>query len=523
MRKKSAIKIFVCGGLVLIAFILFFSLRKTFQKEESLGVIEKNKISDWRTAKEEGIPMEYLNYPAEYAQVYEDNYYFLDYTGKNQYTIYKNRGEKVGTFFVEEDKELIGFVKSGESFFAKLVQETGNRVNLAKVNLQKNDLEPIYSMVYATFDELTEDYFFDDGIYSVKENVVNNRTIYEITCRNLDGVILNDYSITLSNEKQNAYHVVKMKKDEILFEEIEKERRIFYVNNFAKKENKKIASLTFPSDKGIVNNTGDYKFEQDVLLAKLPIEDKAGKESSFCLCKVKYNDKKTEILLSQIEDFCCQGKYIFYIDNKYMVHKFDVETNKDMIINNKLKAMSLECTRDGLWIKEYDEVCKDGGEVARNHRDTLICMKYRDFECERVFTKHGQNSLNTGVMQKIDFQVKKIKDRINFNKDYYDEDIPVFRHFENGIEQEFYTQYYLYYNEQGKLIYAEITHYRGASYSIYYHKDELLHVEVGPFYKGGLFINGDMADVETVIKKDSDYAFVLEDNSLCLEYAYSPK
>lgn len=129
------------------------------------------------------------------------------------------------------------------------------------------------------------------------------------------------------------------------------------------------------------------------------------------------------------------------------------------------------------------------------------------------------------AMREIDLQVKKIENRINFNynKDYYyDEDIPMFRQFENIIDQETFTHYDLYYNEQGKLIYAEITHYRGPLYSIYYHKDELMHVEVGPFYEGGLSVNGDMADVEATIKKDSDYAFILEDNSLCLEYAYSP-
>ena len=59
---------------------------------------------------------------------------------------------------------------------------------------------------------------------------------------------------------------------------------------------------------------------------------------------------------------------------------------------------------------------------------------------------------------------------------------------------------------------------RDRSYSIYYHNDKLLHVEVGPFIKGGLFINGNMANVENVIKKDPSFAFVLEDNSLCLEY-----
>ena len=124
------------------------------------------------------------------------------------------------------------------------------------------------------------------------------------------------------------------------------------------------------------------------------------------------------------------------------------------------------------------------------------------------------------IMHKTDSRVKKVKDRINHNfyKDYYDGDIPMFRYFNNGMEQESLTEYWLYYDERGKLIYADITHYRGASYSIYYHDDELLHVEVGPFFEGGLFINGNMVNVETVIKKDPSYAFVLEDNSLCLEY-----
>ena len=126
------------------------------------------------------------------------------------------------------------------------------------------------------------------------------------------------------------------------------------------------------------------------------------------------------------------------------------------------------------------------------------------------------------IMKEIDSRVKKVNDRLNYEirEDYYDGDILIFRYFDNDMEQESYAQYCLYYNEQGKIIYADITHYRGALYSIYYHNDELLHVEVGPFFEGGLFINGNMADVKAVIEKDPSYDFVLEDNSLCLEYAY---
>ena len=126
------------------------------------------------------------------------------------------------------------------------------------------------------------------------------------------------------------------------------------------------------------------------------------------------------------------------------------------------------------------------------------------------------------IMHKIDSRVTKVKDLINYKyyKDHYDRVILMFRYFEHDFDQESSADYYLYYDEKGKLIYAEITHYRDAAYSIYFHNDELLHVEVGPFSEGGPSINGDMANVKDIINKDSSYAFVLEDISLCLEHAY---
>jgi len=126
------------------------------------------------------------------------------------------------------------------------------------------------------------------------------------------------------------------------------------------------------------------------------------------------------------------------------------------------------------------------------------------------------------IMQKIDSRVTKVKDSLNyeFYKDHYDRDILVFRYFDHDLDKESFTEYFLYYDEQGKLIYAEITHYRDAAYSIYFHNDELLHVEAGPFFDGGPYINGDLANVKAVINKVSSYAFVLDDIALCLEHAY---
>lgn len=126
------------------------------------------------------------------------------------------------------------------------------------------------------------------------------------------------------------------------------------------------------------------------------------------------------------------------------------------------------------------------------------------------------------IMRETDFEVKEINSRLDneFYKDYYDRDILRFRYFSCGVEQESLSIYRLYYDQQGKLIYADIAHYRGALYSIYFYGDELLHVETGPFSEGGLFINGGMENVRDVIEKEPGYAFVLEDSSLCLEHAY---
>ena len=119
------------------------------------------------------------------------------------------------------------------------------------------------------------------------------------------------------------------------------------------------------------------------------------------------------------------------------------------------------------------------------------------------------------IMKEIDSRVKKVNDRLNYEyyKDYYDGEILIFRNFHCDVDTESFAVYYLYYNEQGKLIYADIAHYRDALYSIYFHNDELLHVEVGS-------IHGDMAAVKAVIEKDPSFDFVLKDISLCLENAY---
>lgn len=78
------------------------------------------------------------------------------------------------------------------------------------------------------------------------------------------------------------------------------------------------------------------------------------------------------------------------------------------------------------------------------------------------------------------------------------------------------TTYYLYYDNCGALIYAEIAHYRSYLYSIYFDKDEVLYV----YWEENLNLNGDLAYVESHIEENSNYSVILDDVKEIFEYAY---
>ena len=159
-------------------------------------------------------------------------------------------------------------------------------------------------------------------------------------------------------------------------------------------------------------------------------------------------------------------------------------------------------------MSEYDKLLR----ICNGYDDKLLPDSPKYLSAEDI----------KNIMRETDSEVKEINSRLDneFYKDYYDRDILRFRYFSCGVEQESLSIYRLYYDQQGKLIYADIAHYRGALYSIYFYGDELLHVETGSFAEGGLFINGGMENVRDVIEKEPGYAFVLKDSSLCLEHAY---
>ncbi len=137
-----------------------------------------------------------------------------------------------------------------------------------------------------------------------------------------------------------------------------------------------------------------------------------------------------------------------------------------------------------------------------NNQDFNLSLKLSSIDQIVEETKTLQHNLYTGVDEKGVLQYKNVF--------YY-------------VDEETNTYFDLYYDELGKLIFADITHYRGPLYEMYFENDKILYTEVGPFTtESDVFIKGGLEEINTAIAKDEKYSFVLEDIDLCLKYAYQP-
>ena len=129
---------------------------------------------------------------------------------------------------------------------------------------------------------------------------------------------------------------------------------------------------------------------------------------------------------------------------------------------------------------------------------------------------HKDGELFGGHYEGFSYEISE-----NF-RDYYYGDSLLHRIFSRDIDHENFVVYSMFYGKYDNLIYAEMVHYRGAMYSMYFSEDALVHTEVGPFSysEGAPFVNGDLAHVKAVIKEDGFFVFILEDLAACLENAY---
>lgn len=164
----------------------------------------------------------------------------------------------------------------------------------------------------------------------------------------------------------------------------------------------------------------------------------------------------------------------------------------------------------------------------------ISMMSFESDDTNKITLSPAEDESIQSVMEHIDIRILGIKNNLdsftcidnNEELNYYDGNNLVCRWFYNCFEPESlsgaeFVFYELYYDEYNNLIFADITHYRGPAYSIYFQNNELLHVEVGAATSERTSVNGDITALEDAIREDAYLAFVLEDMAICLEHAYN--
>lgn len=160
--------------------------------------------------------------------------------------------------------------------------------------------------------------------------------------------------------------------------------------------------------------------------------------------------------------------------------------------------------------KADDELCVQLDEKNETSTSDM------DIDTDTVETTEIIRKIDERVSWIIKNEESQIATEYESFEDFRIQSELVRRYFVLEYVQDEPTIYYLYYDNCGSLIFAEIAHYRSYLYSIYFDKDELLYV----YWDENSNLNGDLANVESLIEEDSNYSVILDDVKEILEYAY---
>ncbi|MCH5265593.1 MAG: hypothetical protein J1F02_06815 [Lachnospiraceae bacterium] len=279
-----------------------------------------------------------------YSQVSGGHYYYMKSDGKHNYTIYRDKGEKMGQFSFDIDSRASGnfleyFVKYGSEYYALLMYEYSKgdddddlydiKTYLAQVDLKKGKAEPILKLTDRSYGDL---YLYQKGLYFEDQSTID---------------------------------------DDIDWSEFE---WYDFPGDFVKMDMKKDFSETkLSSTKHLDRQLGCLTFMD----GKIYYGVQKGKKVTLYSYDLK--TKREEKIL-------------------FKVHRFTKKTYEDMIISN-MKAMDVKCTEDSVYVQEYDEALSDEGEddyVFKDDNPASTNVYYMDINGEHV------EKIADGVAREID-------------------------------------------------------------------------------------------------------------------------
>lgn len=320
----------------------------------------------------------------DYSQVEGGHYYWMRYdVDWGEYIIYRDNKKRVGTFKLNDDYYLDGFVKYGSNFYALISYWASYSdcevQKLARINLETGRLDVLYDVSEAhikgdgkfLFCCIYQDYFYFDKrtiwqSYYMRSGISVRLPIEGGTAEELPSTTnlkkAKPYLLYMDNK---IFYAVKEDSKIKLFcydMQSNREQQFF---QFEEKENPNAESSFLAIDK-------EYIHYQNYMISR-----KDGKVF-FSFREIKKNEDNEK-------NYTSNDKYVFYLDKQNRVHKLDKKTKQDNIIR-KEKALEISCVGKRLYIRvrdekgynecysEYADDDEYDGDCRIYYEDNLYCM-----------------------------------------------------------------------------------------------------------------------------------------------------
>lgn len=329
---------------------------------------------------------------ASYSQVLDGHYYYMRSDGDGNYVIYQDQGKEAGRFSVGEDEFIECFTKYGTDFFALLFKfdkkieridsDDGYMAKLVQIDLAKKGYTLLPGAEWDWWDELSDlitdtkmyltfyqkYYFLDIGkledTYAPSPSEPLEHYVSEkLTAADKMG---NETEIASTSAMNAAKPCLSYVDGKIYYGFLNNKKVTLYSYDLASGEEEKIFCYKrtkpcnirpygyYTTDKVEVFMDQDYIYCQDYIIPR-----RGGKMIRLFQDALTFFQDEEAFWGYVPISFSSNSRYIYYIDKNYQVKRFHKRTKQVKVIS-KMKAMDVQCTEKGIYVKKYKKYLMPG-------------------------------------------------------------------------------------------------------------------------------------------------------------------
>ena len=369
----------------------------------------------------------------DYSQVIDGHYYYLRSGGAKDvdYTIYRDKGEKVGGFEIFEEEPILeyevkGFAKYGENFYIlykdfegsteydELVEEywadeeLDFPIKLARIDLEKEKTDVICDI--ASAHPVWDDNFVFCNIYK-NAFYFDRRSVWDMSLGRSGNSVKytpagndsEEESVPMSANAAKAKPYLTYMDGKVYYGVAEGKKVTLYSSDLESGEEKEIFQYErkqkYGTDIIYLAIDEDYIYCQDYLIPR------SGGKMVRALQNAKIKNGEVSEIPSKKYNYSVMyyshkqkynQKYIFYIGKDKKVHRISKKTKEDIVISD-LKAVGVDCTEDSVYVRvrskawydveQWDDYFEDdeGWESPDFYSDDLYCMDLNGKNAEKIW------------------------------------------------------------------------------------------------------------------------------------------